>query len=265
MVMAKMCWIHVQYGIKGIAYYRRAAAFMSRGLGVTLKQLSVQNDPNADEGALQLKGSNRLREFSGWNEGISHLRETVADSSGWWMFSNDTYARHRFFWGSLAFSFARVFRKNARNNKPMIIGDILPASMFSEGGVDARYISTYLFIVNAPAMAILEYDLIGDAPLHWIATSSELTLTSASCPPQAARFLEAHLCQPDSRSRWRDARVLTEDNLVELRFKATAVVLEHWLSFRAKRLGIDFAPVIDRTGLGFFRALRSIEARLGSL
>src|SRR5690606_14957475 len=101
---------------------------------------TVENRAAHIHGADTIPGTNSFREFSGWNEGLA-----AADMGGrfdWYVFSNDTFAHHRFFWGSLFYGFNRQFRRVRSHQSPMLIGDVVPGQMLDSEGDCYLYAST---------------------------------------------------------------------------------------------------------------------------
>lgn len=262
MKVTELCWVHVEYGSKRSGGFEWRRRIIELALGVTCKVVIVQNDLLTDLVQPQaVRGSNRLREFSGWNEGVGVAREQ-GYVPAWWLLSNDTFSHHRFFWGTILIGLALAFRGAKKRTDPIIIGDILPGNATSCYNGCALYVSTYLFLANSAAMDRLSWSFTEGAPLNWIARDEGNTLVTSECPETARAFLEDHVCNPASPKAWRDAAPVTQDNREFLRSKARAVILEHSFSNRAAFAGVSFVSVIERKSINLLRLLRSVECRI---
>jgi hypothetical protein len=257
-------WIHVQFGSTRTAYYKKANQFFGGILGGAQRHIIVENNTACRSHlAVDLVGSNNSREFSGWTEGLALVKKQPNESNGWYVFTNDTYAHHRFFWGVLATGFLSTIKKHGTCTRPAIIGDVLPQGMFTDvSGNASPYISTYFFLINAAALKLLEWDLVAEAPLEWIASSPDAQLFAPSCPAAIRSFLTQHLCTPGSSIAWHSATPLTNETTPILRSKSRAVIMEHYLSKRATELGIENLPILARHTHSISRTIRSLEVRL---
>lgn len=255
-------WIHAEYGNARSSHFGTKQSFINCAFGVAPQTLIVQNDIRVPlTSSMHIHGSNRLREFSAWDEGIHATRERGA-APDWWIFSNDTFSHHRFFWGAVLAGFAHTFRACRGTTTPTIIGDVLPESLLSDPSAQAPYVSTYFFMVNAAALEQLSWNLTQDAPLDWVASTEDITVAGNDCPARVKTFLQEHLCNPTSPRAWRNASPVTAINKDFLRFKAMAILLEHTLSQRALQAGVALLPIIDRNSVNTLRLMRSVEARL---
>lgn len=256
-------WVHVQFGPAHELYYRKLFKYLGPILGGVGQLVVVENSIEHALGRPDvISGSNSHREFSGWSEGLRSALESISKED-WLLFSNDTFAHHRFFWGSLIFGFARAMRRKGRALQPTIIGDVLPGNLFSEGaGRFDKYVSTYFFAANAAALRLLEYDFVNGAPVDWVEMTPDAELLGSKCPDRIRVALEGHLSRPGSKTAWRGAAVPSLSNISTLRSKAGAVIMEHFLSRRAEMLRIRLVPIVDRTSTNLLRIVRSVEARI---
>lgn len=254
-------WIHAEYGTARSSNFGGKQSLIKRALGIVPQTIVVQNDTNVSlTSNRHIHGSNRLREFSAWDEGVHASRERGI-TPDWWIFSNDTFSHHRFFWGAVLAGFVRTFAARQGATEPVIIGDVLPGSLLADPSAQANYVSTYFFMINAAGLERLAWNLTQDVPLNWVASSADISVAAPACPARVKTFLYEHLCDPGSPRAWRSASPVTADNKDFIRFKATAILLEHALSHRALQNGVSLLPIIDRRSVNPLRLIRSVEAR----
>lgn len=256
----RLAWIHVQFGSERTDYYCRAIRRICERLSVSPYVLVVENSLTHRNTCNAIAGTNILREFSGWNEGLAH-----ADRNGrfdWYVFTNDTFAHNRFFWGTLFRGFVNQFNRRRSTTAPLAVGDLLPGTMLARDGVSYYYASTYFFMMNDAALDRLGRDLVSDAPINWVTGAPKTRLTADTCPGWVTDFLVEHLTSQTSAIRWRDAAALTDINASQLRFKAIAVILEHWLSHRMIEAQVEMVPVVDRARRNVWRYLRGLEVTI---
>lgn len=256
-------WVHVQYSPARETYYRRLFRYLGPVLGGVEQCIVVENSLKHTRGRRDvICGTNSYREFSGWAEGLRPNLVSIGKND-WILFSNDTFAHHRFFWGSLAFGFVNAIRRERKALQPTIVGDVVPGNLFSaDGRRGYNYVSTYLFAANAAALGVLGFDFVEGSPLDWVKVAPDFKLTGSNCPDKIRVALENHLSCPESKAAWRGAAIPSPSNISVLRSKARAVIMEHFFSHRAEMLGVRLVPIVNRTSINLLRAIRSLEARL---
>lgn len=259
-------WVHVEYGVDRSAVFSESCSLIPQMFELDVENVLIQNDRAVLlDSENEIYGSNTLREFSAWNEGIGFCLEKGRRDADWWIFSNDTFSAHRHFWGSIGKGFRSAFQRKANEMRPIVIGDILPGNMFTTEPGEMMYFSTYFFMINSNGLRRLEFDLCRSAPLDWVSVKKEVCLTSEDCPASVSSFLERHLLHPESALAWKDAARLCDANLDGMRSKAKSVILEHSLSRRCFEEAIELESIIDRSSWNTLRLRRSLEARLEKL
>jgi hypothetical protein len=217
----------------------------------------VNNNPTLREAPTAItviEGSNRLAEFSGWDEGLAWAHEKATGAFDAFVFANDTFCFHRR-WNRLdAMWFARVVRATDPHD-PTILGQVdMSHDTYRICGASSRtWVSTYLFALTRAAM-----DSIGGR----IAPPPETTtawVPGTGAPADEDRFfseaidpaLRAHLqrwlfasAPVASGPRWRNAAPLTEHNWARFRLKAQCILSEKCLSSRVVAAGGTLTPAL---------------------
>jgi hypothetical protein len=198
---------------------------------------------------LRVAGSNRNREWSGYDEGMAAVQSTLAEDDGV-LFINDTVCQHHL---SPAIAIAYFFQIETRRG-PYILGfeDKGPFSEQGEPLLDHRihgWISTWWFYLSAPAMqklGKLSADVENALPSS-AATGTELL---GRLPREMAGFLDWYLFGggPGNggpytaggktyRRPWKGRTPLTPENFAFFRAKIASILQEYLLTARIRQWG----------------------------
>lgn len=216
------------------------------------RRLLVSNRPGLAQelaplarGWQSLEGSNRLAEFSGWQEGLDHLRQGSANDRGI-VFVNDSVCTHRHF----TFARARAFRHALRASEgPRIIGfrDIPDHRVFSaalefqirltiaELELDA-WTSTYCFALTAGALRALDHELCDPVLVSQCVPggTDEKAFFDRLSP-----HLDRHLRHWLFEGGWYGSGRLSSANASHLLLKARCIAAELLLSARCRSAGVE--------------------------
>ena len=247
----------VGYRRQDLAHALKLCASALPGLPVR-RRLLVLNDPSlrdalrADDSWEVLDGSNRLGEFSGWQEGLARLD----DQSRGVVFVNDTLCTHRRFSAARKASFGRAVRST---ESAAIVGfrDRGHGQLSVAGLNVSEWTSTYCFMLSTKALELLGRELY----------QSQVV---AACVPGGLdehRFfahlspdLDAHLRRWLFEGGWYAGEHLTRENIARLIFKAKCIIAEKALSGRCHKLGIRAVDPFDAHPL--LRWLDKIDGKL---
>ncbi len=222
---------------------RRAIAFAERAFaGLPMqRRLLVWN--NAGQGLADppeawevIQGSNRLGEFSGWQEGLDRTRRL--DDAATAVFLNDTVGAHRPFSAFRRWAFRAELQRAAGSIVGFIDAARTDLGPLAIAGLPlAEWVSTYCFALTSDVLAALGNRL-------W--DPDEVT----ACVPGGAReatffsdrispALRQHLTWWLFGGGWFRGEALTPGNADRLAFKARCICAELLLSARCRALGFE--------------------------
>jgi hypothetical protein len=265
-----------------VCHQLRPEAFVAKlqslasGCGITLRGVVVSNNAAHAWTAMPrepeiLRGSNRLLDFSGYFEGLDHLRvrhpKAVASNV---LFVNDTLVTKH----AAACILGRVLGMDALVGSlrvPAMSGKLDPyraICMRNPWSGHSSYITSFCFLLNSLALPLMQ-QLTADAQADGVLGGAEIGDLSwgRQLPDDFREMLRAHLLYPDSPFLWPAARSSSSDLL---RRKASSSYFEHRLSGHLGRSGvvvpINAGPrsiasiaVSERTA----RLSRAIGAKMG--
>jgi hypothetical protein len=210
-----------------------------------------------------IKGSNRGREFGGYQDGLDHLRGSAA---GGVCFVNDTAGIHNYLPRFFVDAFVRAALR-LRNRRGVCVGHVDRALQTLEIGglVGESWIRSNLFYLDEPALRSLDWKVYapeinalvpGAFPHHFFSDA-----LNSSMQVRISRWL----FQPGSKS-WYAAAPLTDENADFMAGKARAVLQEYYLSMRLSHAGIQISRT-DMTALQLFwlKLINRIGRELGIL
>lgn len=242
--MARLFVVFVAYRSAGSPHVQRY-----------LRQLRKRYQPdalvvvdNADEGLLSRRdgvpvivGDNRLREFSGWDDGVAWLKHAAGlGEDDWILFANDTVCRHAHpRWLTLGRA-RRVIRRLVESTAgagPSVAGPVVRCPMGEVRGFGTpfrEFVATFFFAM--PYRTYLRIGGLGVA-LPWdelLGAAWPEPLFRMPGEADYNRFCNEWLgCdQPGGVGRWPGsaARPFTAENYVFLRGKAQCILLESRLA-----------------------------------
>jgi hypothetical protein len=209
-----------------------------------------------------LQGSNSMGEFSGWQEGLDHLRKSGSEDSV--IFANDTIASHRRFSVFRRWALVREiwcanprcivgFTDHANND----IGELRICGLVLPG-----WTSTYCFMLGRETLDRLAYQLYDPDVVDRCVSGGveEETFVSAELSPDLQLQLRRWLF----RGGWYKSAPLSASNEAMFKFKARAICAELLLSARCWASGCTrhdpferhpLARTLDRRTEGLARRL----------
>lgn len=209
--------------------------------------------------ATVVSGDNAVREFSGWDKGVSELvaRHGKPDI---WIFTNDTLARHHGWSAQRAARFGSEIGRLAHHKAPWILGEVVdfPHSMSTPLGPCLEYVSTYCFVMNNELMEGLGQLSPGNEFLDTLVHDRFETAQAVfqeHVDPGYVEFVSAWLiadeATPDQKKRfgwaheWHHKSPLNAQTFADLRMKARCCLAEALLSVRARKLGAELRSPYD--------------------
>ena len=201
------------------------------------RRILVLNDPSYQHllqeflGIWELVlGTNALGEFSAWQEGLDVLRPSNKPV----VFANDTVITHRTF---TIFRWLAVRRAMQQIIGPTVIGftNTIGTSLLIDKMTFCRWVSTYLFVVSADALILLNYAIVEPHRVRSCVTgglNEDCFFANMSNP------LSAHLRKWLFLGWWYGGGPLTVVNQAVLTRKAEAIVAEKLLSASVYSFGI---------------------------
>ncbi len=184
-----------------------------------------------------MDGSNRLGEFSGWQEGLALLD----GGSNGVVFVNDTVCTHRRFSAARKASFARSVRTAA---DAAIVGfrDRGDGRLSLAGLNVNAWTSTYCFMLSTKALELLGRQLYQPEVVAGCVPGG---LDEQRFFAQLSTDLDAHLRRWLFEGGWYAGERLTQENAARLTFKAKCIIAEKALSGRCEKLGIRAVDPFD--------------------
>jgi len=205
-----------------------------------------------DSDIIQVTGDNSLREFSGWDKGISSARDLgFLYQSKLLVFANDTFCYHNRFGIFTRYRFRAEFRNRlAIENDLSIVGEkfALGANASINGLPFDSWISTYLFGISTRLLLKLNQ------------VSPTFTLEEVFCKSadgkqemtdliskNLSRYMENWLgVRTDRTDRWYGAQDGKTMSVEEYRGKAGSILCEKSLSASCENLGGKLIDVFPR-------------------
>jgi len=239
-----------------VCYHMKPAPFIDRlqalaaGAGRRLQGVVVNNQPEhatpTQSGDLDVvQGTNRHLDFSGYFEGLQHLRAVSQAETGNVLFVNDSlltaHASTTIFRRVLALDgLLQQLEVPAGAGKLDPYRSICLRNPWSGHG---SYLSTFCFLLNGPAQPILRR-LATDAEADGVLAEAPLEdpAWGAGLDAVTREYIRAHLVYTRSPYRWR-AAAAADPELI--RRKARCVYFEHRLS---GSLGLEGALVPINAG-----------------
>ncbi len=219
---------------------------IGRGLGLEHRLLvanSAAVEVTAPTGWQVLSGSNRMGEFSGWQEGLARLGSSGAAAA---LLVNDTIGSQRH---------PSVFRRWALRQEieggrgadwvGFVDRGVEPIGRLTIGAADCgEWVSTYCFYLPRLTLACLDGRLYEEAALERSVPGGpdRATFFSEHVSPELRRLLSAWLFD----GGWRRSAPLDEQNAAAMTFKARCICAELLLSSRLRSLGVPLREPMRR-------------------
>lgn len=196
-----------------------------------------------EDGTDYILGSNSFYEFSGWDEGLTFIKENYFDSykdSGY-VFCNDTFCHHRTytFIHSLALSFSSRFALSS--SKPTIAGEVNSIGKsfeFNNIKLDS-WVSSYFFSVNNLAMKLLDFEVLPTNEVvnkYLVGGAVEEDFFSEAMDST----LKRHLLHWLFHGGWYRSEPLNSNNMKFFYYKARSIIAEYNLSSKAYKNNLVF-------------------------
>lgn len=249
----RIAWVHANFDEPRALPSIEAANEFIRSLAPTDGALAVFVNNNQTVNSLEhiargagwhyLSGSNAVREFSAWQEGLEYLRSmNRAQCPDVFVFSNDTYLFHQPFRYFLRLLFLRTtLRRVADGGSAWAIGQVERSPTVPN--LD-RYFSTAFFILDRAALARIGYCLSDPAIESYFDADLPGQFFSRYMDPVYGSFLRSWLFVPSPKS-WYRARPLTAENALFMRGKAACILNEHSLSRRLIQNGVEVVSCFE--------------------
>jgi len=182
-------------------------------------------------------GSNRMAEFSGWQEGLDRLWERSGGFDHGVIFVNDSVVTHRRF--RLPRLFATRWSMRSAHGAALVGFRDAVGSHFSIGDLDFDdWTSTYCFALTQQALERLEFRLYDSHKVQaCVPGGNDEAKFFAGISPN----LEHHLRNWLFGGGWYGSQRLGSSNRAAMELKARCIIAEKLLSAACLRLGI--APV----------------------
>ena len=237
-----ICLYYEQYAFESVCQFHSLLSELSP----IPRLILVLNNPSIDENRLPcfdfhcIAGSNKLGEFSAWEEGIqfycSHVNIHFA-ANDFFVFANYTFCHHRIWKHSYAKNFCRSLRK-ANSSSPSIIGwGNYSVDLFSIDSIPFHiWISTYLFSFQMSTYVQLEGGLVpSDSSFdRYISPTIDSDSFFGYSVNEA---LQSHLTNWLFKGGWRNSKALDSSSYPVLQFKAKCILAEKLLSAKILSLG----------------------------
>lgn len=224
-----------------------ALRFCDTGFGHAAgRRVLVLNRPNPPAehlarsfGWTVIAGSNRLGEFSGWQEGL----ELTAQQPATTLFLNDTVSTHRRFTNARKLALLKTAR--SVSERPAIVGfsDRIDGSLVVGGLSLTAWISSYCFVLTACALMKLENVLCDEALVGLCVPGG---LKAESFFSNMSSDLATHISRWLFVGGWHASAPLSEENSDRLTRKARSIVAEMQLSARCRAHGVELVDPFER-------------------
>jgi hypothetical protein len=224
-----------------------ALRFCERGFSqVVGRRVLVLNRPNphGEDTAKSLgwgviAGSNRLGEFSGWQEGLALTAQHPATT----LFLNDTVSTHRRFTSARKLAFLKAVR--SANERAAIVGfsDRIDGRLVIAGLALTAWISSYCFVLTAGALMRLGNALYDEVQVDLCVPGGS---ASESFFANMSSDLVTHISRWLFVGGWHASGPLTNENSDRLTKKARSIVAEMQLSARCRAHGVDLVDPFEQ-------------------
>ncbi len=190
-----------------------------------------------------LSGDNRIREFSGWDAGLDHLR-TLGVRPRVVVFSNDTICRHHWMPVWRFNRFLCDVSTRLSMNGPILHGEaesLLPFPLSAPWGNQMSWVATYLFAMSGSALERIPRCSLPPEFVEFVDPSVEHgSLFRDSSVYSLFQRVDAWLIRQrrSRRHNWYKAEPLTVGSMPALAGKARAVLSELYLTHLALTRGV---------------------------
>lgn len=243
----KVVWIHCNYTHARLAPCLDLAEKFLDNLGLLKGALliSVNNGletklSQRHQHWIQIKGTNRVREFSAWQEGWEVV-ETEAADVDLVILTNDTFPFHQPYYLLgilLRFVLRRVINAKVQG---FALGVV-------ERGFDSHilpeYITSFFMVFDRRAALSIMHRLTVVQPEMSIAMDASCGKIVLSPDGPYEAKINRWLLEPGKQS-WYDAAPLTTDNYYSMAGKARSILHEHSLSVHLRSDGISLVSCFD--------------------
>lgn len=248
--MAVMIGILVLYSETYADKALREFALLMRAVDPSCRLIAVSNNPAiADRSPdyVWRQWRNDGAEFGAWQHALD--TEARAEDTAV-VFANDTFCWHRHFGRLERMAFVRAFRRHAGASTAVICGDISRSRRpFRLLDQDMRcWISTYLFMINAKALASVNGQIRSDpGRIRGLLNGGESAATffADSMDARLREHLQSWLFRQGGSRHWYRAAPLTPANREQMERKAVSILHEKLLSARALAAGVVLQGVCD--------------------
>lgn len=244
---------------------RRALAFCEmtfRNVAIRHRILvfnnAAESAPETPAGWFMFHGSNDLGEFSGWQEGIDHLRGREHPAGV--ILVNDTVGAYRHLSVFRRWAFVREVETIAPRAPGGIVGflddaDGAPDELTICGMPASPWVSSYCFALSREVMQSLGGVLCFRDQVDSCVSGGidENTFFTHQVSPALQRHLKAWLF-----GAWHRSEPLTISSHRRLSFKARCICAELLLSAHCRKLGVEFRDPLER-----HRSARALDALNG--
>jgi hypothetical protein len=214
-----------------------------------------------------LIGSNIYNEFSGYQEGINYFFNKFSiNNNSLFIFSNETFYRHRYFDGILSTMFIKKTNKVKYKNEPFLIGyneKNFNKDCILNGLNIESHISTFFFITNGDFLKRIPNILNITKITNKISFNNyKLYLSNSNVNYQDKIY--NWLFIPNKKS-WYKAKYLKnfdESDYLFFEKKVYCICNEHFLSAITKQNNIKIISVYDEINLNFPLIIRFFENKL---
>jgi len=214
--------------------------------------------------AAYVRGDNRLREFSAWNQGLAMCREMGwLDRPAAFVFANDTFCHHnRYGWLTRQMLSRQIRDARMQDAAPTLWGERHGLGVaYSIGGMAADFwVSTYLFGVH---------------PNHWRDATGLIPESLVDCRAQqfdelfdawqASENLRRHVLSwlglaGPNMTRWYGAKQPAAAGHAAMLTKAACILAEKYVAARGVGEGLGVEDVFSSPA---WRQIRRLESRPG--
>ncbi|MDB4975340.1 MAG: hypothetical protein JWN48_3681 [Myxococcaceae bacterium] len=185
-------------------------------------------------------------EFGGYQRGLSELESRLTDDDTV-LFLNDTFCTHHYVSRVVQRRLVAALLRARAAKVPLVAGNLDRAShsFRVDGVLMERWVSTWMFALNAAALRALELKLYcPERDQDIVGGSSLKTFFGPACEPYLRAYIAGWLFYDDGASdRWYKAAPLSEANAEMMAAKARAIVQEKYLYARLERVSTVFCSL----------------------
>jgi hypothetical protein len=272
-------FIHIQYGnhFENDSLKRLYKYFNFVNNFEHIKCVIVENNTDCDleiknpyfDSIYKIYGSNNYYDFSAFEEGLKYFHDNYfINDNDIFIFSNDTFFRHRYFDGVFKYQFQKKLFLSSNLNRPFIIGYIdknLDKNCFIDNTKFTKHISTFLFIINK--MSLNRIKILSKDKFNTKISFRNNILFLNDIQDDYSKKIENWLFKPSKIAWYRAQKIdnvlLNNKKLYEFYLlKLFCVLNEHNLFIQSLNSDIEIISLFKQNKFDFINIYNSLESRL---